>query len=132
MSNTTEATPSTKNNSNTLILIAIASIAAIAVIILLINALGGSSVSRTNQFIGNWGSENGTIININANGTFRWETAEGWQSGTWTRDADILTFRVLDSSAGGAQATVGAQITSVSETELVLTQDGQAVTYTRQ
>ncbi len=130
MSNTTEATP--KNNSNILIILAIASIVIIGGIILLINILGGGNTSNSNQFIGNWSNENGTIININSNGTFRWETPDGWQSGTWTKDADILTFRVLDSSAGGAQGTVGAQLTSVSDTELVLTQDGQATTYTRQ
>jgi len=132
MSSTTETTPSSKNNSNILIILAIASVVIIGGIILLINLLGGSNTNKSNQFIGNWSNGNGTIININSNGTFRWETPEGWQSGTWTKDADILTFRVLDSSAGGAQATIGAQLTSVSETELVLTQDGQTTTYIRQ
>lgn len=133
MTDSTSQTPPAQSNNTWLVALVITSLAVVALIILLVSSLRGGSV--TDQIIGVWQSndENGiATTSFNANGTFRWEDGKDWQTGTWTRDGNILSVRILDSSYGGIQPTVGAEIVSVSATEMILIRDGQSVTYTRQ
>jgi hypothetical protein len=121
-----------RNNAPLIIGGIVALIAIIAVVVIFVLA----SSNGSNELVGSWqgtDSVDNGLVTFNADGTFRWQDEDMWQTGTWSRNGSDLTITVLtSSSSSNSQPPVTAQIVSISGRELILSAGGNTITYIKQ